>query len=480
MQSRKVSNIRIRLHTRLYHVFNYNPPLAFPAGPLPRFPFPSPFPPAAMLPYLHPSPPAPPRSHLWIPAFAASLVLLWGLLYAFAARDAVCDEPGHLFDMEHFATAKAGVPFGMTMLPGYHFVVNTLTGGHPSLFAARLTSAGFSLLMLLCFMRMRSLVHGQSGKWDSVLLVSMPLLQPFQGMAYTDAPGVAALFLAFWAYLRGLRFLATLSLLLACAIRQSNLAWGLFFLADAVLHPPTSAPGTPFLRFWIQRSLHALRNFWGIPVLFLIALAAFLHFGRLTLDTGHGNSWTPNIATLFTGGWIALLLGLPVLLLRAKEYLHIIKQSLLTRPVLSLLLGFVIVAASFGLYALFHNPHIWNRELFWPDCRFTLLRNWPLVWAEKHPLFRLLSAFNVVLMAIALAREVSRQPLRREILLIGALGTLLLCTSQLVEPRYFIPPIALALCYWRWEERAARWTTMWFATLSIVHAPFILRGLSLW
>ena len=138
------------------------------------------------------------------------------------------------------------------------------------------------------------------------------------------------------------------------------------------------------------------------------------------------------------------------------------------------------LGAAAALALTFANPHIWNRELFWEGCSFTLLRNWPLVWIDAYPWLRLVSGLNIVLMTAALTLVFARQLHRRELWLALGIGALPAFTNSLVEPRYFIPAAGFVLCFLNIAAADWRRLVIWWAVLSVGHAPFVASALSLW
>ena len=401
---------------------------------------------------------------------AAALTIGWFVLYNAVRPFGLVDEPGHFAAVYHFFTQQAGWPQQMPMLPGYHYIVVSLMQLSPGIridTATRLVTTVITLLGLACFALAWMRLHGARAGRITLLLVLMPLAQPFTGMAYTDWPALAFVFVAAWAQLSGRRALAAVVLAAAAAIRQTNLVWVLFFAAWELLcseEPP---------RTWFRRARWLLLLGIGAAVLIVMA-------GRLTLGAQHGNEFRFNPATLHFTGVIAGVLGLPIWLAHAPAVLARWREAMRVAPgkAAAWAAGGIVAAAI--LTATFANPHVWNRELFWEGCTFTLLRNWPLVWIDTHPWLRVASGINIVLMAAAVAIVLRAQRHRRALWLVLACGAVPVFTNSLIEPRYFIPLGGMLLLFL--EIDAANWRrlALWWALLSAVHAPFVARALSLW
>ncbi|MBI5380434.1 MAG: hypothetical protein HZA31_00900 [Opitutae bacterium] len=420
------------------------------------------------------------RTSRWCLALAAGVLLAWFGWFASVRTGGLCDEMGHIGSVYHFQEHKPGWPAEMPMLPGYHFLLLSFTGWHPDQFKMRLVTCGLSLLGLVTFAGAWRRFHGAPPGPATLLFALLPILQPYTAMVYTDAPALAAVFGLWWAHLAGQRTLAALLLVIACLLRQTNLLWGAFVLAWEAVHTLWPPPGGRKPGDWRA----ALQRAWqhGGGLLFVLAAAAAIvtYTGRLTLSDQHGNQAHPNIATLHFAGVLCTLLGLPLWPRAARTAGHWWRERWQRQRGLTLAAGAAAVLTTVLLARTFANSHIWNRELFWPDATFTLLRNWPLVWIDTHPWLRWASAANLVLLGLATPALLAGQPHRRELVLALVFGVVPLALNFLVEPRYFIPLCAFGLFFARLDRRAYRTLALWFGLLCLIHAPFIARGLSLW
>ena len=400
----------------------------------------------------------------------ALVPLAWWAAYHLLGRGPLVDEAGHLGAIQHFVAGKPGWPAGMPMLPGYHFLVATLWRLEPPvelLALARGVATALWLLGLAAFALAWRRIHGAPAGPAVLLLALCPLAQPFTAMAYTDAPALALVLVAIWAQLRGWRAFAALVLAGAVAVRQTNLVFAGLLLAHEWLQPGVGP------RTWWRRT----GWLWGLG---LLAVAGALAAGRVTLEAGHGNELRFNPAVVHFAALLALVLGLPLWLGRAPAAGRWLAARFRERPGRTLALAGMAGALGGLLGWQFANPHVWNRELFWEGHAFTLLRNWPLVWIDAHPVLRAWSGLNVVTMALAVGAFCVGQPHGARIglaLLCGGAGA---WANSLVEPRYLIPAVGCALEFTRFSEAEWRRLAIWWGALSALHAPFVVAGRSLW
>jgi hypothetical protein len=90
------------------------------------------------------------------------------------------------------------------------------------------------------------------------------------------------------------------------------------------------------------------------------------------------------------------------------------------------------------------------------------------------------SGANVVLMALAVGTLIPPQKHARELWLVIILGAVPVLTNGLIEPRYLIPAAGLFLLFFDFAEIDARRLAVWWAVLCALHAPFVVKALSLW
>ncbi len=409
------------------------------------------------------------------------LTLAWFGIYAHWNKVGLCDEPGQVDAICHFYEGRPGWPELLPYLPGYHYLVIGLSFGPPTMLKARLVTLLTAFGTMAAFGWAWRRFHQKPAGAAVLLLALIPILQPYNAMAYTDPPALMFVMAAWAAQLTGRDWLSAGLIALACFQRQTSILWGSFLLGWEALRAweNFAADRTPL---WKRVALAWWQRGRWLILLHAIVAGIVLYTGRLTTGTQHGNSARANIATLHTAALLVLLLGLPIWLMHAGNALRWIRDAFRTHPRRAIALSAVALGAS-ALFALtFANPHVWNRELWWADCSFTLLRNWPLVYIDHHQWAQVASGINIVAMSAALLMTFARQPHRNALWLTVFFSALLLCTNDLVEPRYFITTAVLIVFFLDWtnRDRERRVLTAWWALLCLVHAPFIALNLSLW
>ena len=201
---------------------------------------------------------------------------------------------------------------------------------------------------------------------------------------------------------------------------------------------------------------------------------------RQTPGTANSNDLRPNPAAFVYAALLLVTFGLPVWLTHLRPALAGFATAARRRPAFATvwLLG---VAAVIALVAVnYTNPHGWNRDLWWDGVRFTLLRNWPLVYIDQLPPLRVVAGAAVVFATFACAHLCRAQAHGRALALTLPFAAALLGSNYLVDPRYYLTPAALLLLFIAPSRRDFLLLAAWWLLIAAVHDPFILAGYSLW
>ena len=347
------------------------------------------------------------------------------------------DEVYHYPQIEVFAEGRFEINRDLAMLPGYHAIIGALAwagglGGALSPSAARAISWGLcSLVPVLFFLCARALGKGNRFSLSLAFLLS-PLIFPFFFFLYTDIPSLLFLLGVLLLTLRRRYQLAGLMAVLSLLLRQSNVIWVFFFALVALGQEGVWAR-------LVQRDfrpvLHALAGLW----LFVFAGLAFLAFvywhGGIALG-GPGQARgevvgvhrvehlypTQIYLLLFT----MFLLFVPLHIRNLPRIARMIRR----RPVICLCIG--VMSLAFYLWT-FWADHPWNSHL-------SYLRN-QILQLLREDLYLRIAAF--IPMAWTLCSLCVTPLQRRSFYYLYPVTVAALLPVSLVEPRYFIVPVAL-------------------------------------
>jgi hypothetical protein len=409
----------------------------------------------------------------WFLAFAGTIG--WSLAFSLARPVGVGDEFVHLETIERLARGDWALAGNLAMWPAYHWLVYLVSLGQPSLLTARLVSTLSALVALFLFGKTWERYHGAPAGVPTLLVATLPILQPFTAMAYTDITALAALLGAWAAHLSGHRFLAAVLLVAACSLRQTNVIWGGFFVCWTFLRNVIDSAN------WRLASRRTLAETRALLVVLAGFALAVIGTGKLLPAAIAENRPRFNVANLHVGAQLWMLFTVPLWLRQIPSSWRWVRQRLRTNPALVIATATAVMVAIAALGLTFENPHPWNRHLeYWDGFKLHFLRNWPLVWMENHAVLRWVSAALVVASFFSLGLLLRRQGHRLEIFLVVLFGALLVAPHYLVDPRYFITVAVFLLFFLRFEERTARALGGWWILLCVVHAPFIAWGRSIW
>jgi hypothetical protein len=405
-------------------------------------------------------------------ALAASVIVAWAALYTFLPAKQLCDEITHLVGIIHLSENRAGWPTDIAMMPSYHLVVASLTGLLPADITARLTSAFAALLLITVGYQLTrrmlksSALQPQILSGDPVLLLALlPLVLPYTSMIYTDVLSLALVTSLVWSsHTRAYPFLGPLCLLLATAVRQTNAIWGIWLIAHEWMRARDMKISLGQLFF---RHLGVFMLFGGV-------LLGVLVTKKTTFNPSPG-AMSFNFAMVHSAGQLLTLLTLPFITESARKIWEWWKPS--PHRMLWLCASLIALVAS---ALCFHNPHIWNQEIWLAGTDYALLRNWPLVSMQQHTWLIWASSANLVFQAAWLTVAIRQHTNRWPLLFCILAGLATAGINGLVEPRYFIPAITVAIFYLQLSREHFNRLAIWWAKLSLLLLPWVLTGIALW
>lgn len=386
----------------------------------------------------------------------------WGVLW-FARPYPIADEAGqHLPVIKRFFGGDWRLPEHLPMPPTYHaaatVAARTLGATLPVLRGFSTALGVLAILIVALLTRHRHFVAPNDALWHFACL---PILFPFWSLVYTESMAIFFLAGGLLLHILGRRWSAAGMVLLACAVRQSNVVWAVFLAGWAVLE--RSADGAGSRRRW----WNALGGY-GLVV--LLAVGLLVWHGRLTVAPVEANRLRFNVAQWYSFALFVMVLWAPVWVLRFREDVIALRQCVTGRPgpavVLFVGLGFLFVVLTLA----FDNPHPWNQ-----DPRF--VRNWSLLAMDEHVSARLGAAGASVWVAVSAARLTWCSANRRALTLAWGCTVAYLLPHSLVEPRYYIVPMVLLNVLADHGHRQARALTVWYGFLCVgIMAYIAMQG----
>lgn len=432
----------------------------------------------------------------WQPlAAGASVVGLW-LALTLLNPHPIVDEILHAAIIERFARGDWRWPEELPMPPTYHAAAALLaraTGD--ALLAGRTLSALCALgtIALAAGLQQRLTPRGHPDM--SLHVAWCPAFFPLTALAYTDAAGLLGVVAGVYCHERRWRPAAAACLVVATAVRQSNVVWIALLLAWAVVdawrgqRPDAGAarggtrggsrggmPSRPLplagrRLTTLLDAPAAAKRFMGVALragwAYLLALAliglGLAQLGSLTLGRESLNMARFNLAQFYLFGLFTGAALLPVWLGALRRGWRDVY-----RPALGRAWCWALAVALAALIATqFANPHPWNRERWvLSNVPLLLLEHWPAVlWAAAAALAALLP------LAVGFT---ATQPRCGRLVLVWAFALLFLAPHWAACARYYVVPLALVSVEAVFAERIGRSLTVWCAAASAALATVLV------
>jgi len=403
-------------------------------------------------------------------ACALAGVALWWALSCALHPGVIVDELDHFAVIRELREGTSPLAREMPMPLTYHWLARAvLWPWEPPLWGVRALSALLSSGGLFIFdaaarreNARRPAPAGEAGPslWHWAFL---PLLFPYSALVYTEPLALTAVAVALYGRARGQAWLAAAAMLGSCLVRQSHVVWLAFFCLWELVE------AWPRLGRGMARWLGLVRA--GLPygLAAAVMIALFVSRGSLSFSNLPNNDAGFNPGQFCVLGAFVLLLWAPVWVARGPLAAAACAAAVRARPLtsgLGLAVG-VPLAAWGGLR--FANLNEWN---WLPE----FVGNWLLIWMDRHAAL----ATAIILAdaaALGLLLWLGRPQQAR--LLLGALlffTLIYLAPQNLIDPRYFVVPVALAHWLVRLSAAESRLLGVWYGGLSVAMAVVVLLG----
>lgn len=382
------------------------------------------------------------------------------------------DEKYHWGAVLQFLSGTHRHPDYLPMPPTYHYLmVGVAKVFGPALVVLRATNYIVAICAMFAFAAIAKRMQPDHPGESLLHFTFCPLLFPLMPTTYTDNAATATLVLALLLHVRRQWAWSGLVLLLATALRQTNLVWAAFFgcwiLLDLVRERPPPPAGAMFSmlawRNWFGAYVRgALRRTWMHLAIAALAVGAVVARGRVIFgaqDDLNGPEFNPAqyVLLLFH---VALWWGI-VLWPVARDTVSRFLPRML-RPLI--LIGVLAVVLAIG--RSYRNPHIWNDELL-------SFRSLPLVAMQHWVAARYVGALFLLTVVVVLARYTWAQPRRLELVLVWGFTVVLLAPLYFVHPRYYIFTFILLNLLHRYTPTQARRLTRLYVGFSLMLAALI-------
>jgi hypothetical protein len=362
----------------------------------------------------------------------------------------------------------------LAVIPGYHWVMAKLSAPFgPSLLYSRTLTFLVSIAGLWVYYDLARRWKPDQAGHAVIALALLPIIFPYSAAAYTDGPSTVLVLAGVWALTLRRYWWAAMLVLLSCYVRQSNLVWMGLLPAIAAWHLWRDMRASPtkkqlsLLPFTLEVLLPRLYPF---PLAVLLFGASFLLISD-DLIWGYvpANRPRPNIGNLFGFILYALLLWIPVWVPRARADLVGVGNWASRRPIAGLGTSIGLISLGLALFFAYDNFHPWNQP-------FKFLTNIPLVFMQDYPLARIAGIIAVLWGLVIFSRMWWEQENRMDLALVVLFFCIFLLPHALVDPRYYMVPLALINLFWvypRDREQALLW---WWGALSALIGTAMIIG----
>lgn len=397
--------------------------------------------------------------------FAAMLLILWYAAYNLLLKAKFGDENANQNSITGIFVGDWQPTQVMAVIPGYHWVMAQLSGLFgPSLLWTRTLTFLVSLGALWIYYDLARRWKPDQAGHAVIALALMPIIFPYSAAAYTDGPSTALVLAGLWALTLRRYWWAALLVLAACYVRQSNLVWLGLFPAIAAWHlwqEMRAGPVESRLALWPFLLRVLLPRLYPFPLAVLFFVGSFVVISdSLLWGQVPANRPRPNLGNLFAFVFYAMLFWAPVWLPRARADGAAMGAWVLRRPLAGAAAAAALLLAGLGLFYGYDNFHPWNQP-------FQFLTNIPLVLMQDSAVLRLLGILVMLWGVLAFGRIWWEQAHRVELALVMAFFGVFLLPHALVDPRYYMVPLALINLFWVYPQARERALLWWWGGWSV-------------
>lgn len=398
----------------------------------------------------------------WADPFVLLSVILLGLVTAstFLPDYPLSDEGFHWHQITEYFSGRFDTVDSLTMLPGYHLVVYGASElfSFRSISQVRYVSFVFSIMALLFFFLIAR-QHDKSSSYPiSLQLFLSPLIFPFFFLLYTDIPALTMVVASLWLVtLRRYQLAALVVGASSLLFRQTNIVWLLMLWVLSLLNMGFFASSftnvTDLFRHWIACLFRT-----SLFAVFCVSFAVFLYInGGVAIGDAGSHKVGLYPTQIFFLLFVLFFLFIPLHIVNFRK----IMSALKTTPLLPFA-GVILFAIYMFTFSADHNYNSPDRVYF--------LRNILLELIRANFLTKTLAFIPIVIAFFSIVVTPLKQ---RGYYWLYPFSIACLLPAWLVDPRYFIVPIALFMLFRKPLDRRFEYLQ---ATIYVPFTVYVFEG----
>jgi hypothetical protein len=328
----------------------------------------------------------------------------------------------------------------------------------PSLLAARAVSAALTICSILVFHAAVRVRQPDAAGSQTLLMAWNPLFLPYCVLVYTEPASMLAIVLGLYLHVRRCTILAAAALLVACLIRQSNIAWAALMAIWLLIESGEAGPRPTraAIRKWLARA-------WPYLTLMALFVGACIIWPSRLLAPSSDNRAGFNPAQFYLFCFVSAIVFLPLWLEKLRRGWNDLFAPRLARAGVCA----ALVAAVGALVMLYSNPHHWNGNPNYLHDRFLVLLN-------TSASIRAVVSTLIVVAAVTLFAFVRQTEHRAMLSAAWIFALLFLAPHGLVDHRYYIFPLLFINFFSRCTPPQRRRLCAWHLMLASATAAYTL------
>lgn len=354
-----------------------------------------------------------------------TLCAMWGV-------SPLVDETEHLKQILLFMNGQFALNPSCSMGPGYHILITALAAltGYTDINILRLFSAFISVCCMVIFYIVNKQLYSEISAFPALQFMFLPIMLPYSVLVYTDVFSLLLMLLCLSLQLRGRIMLSGVVALAAMFTRQTNIV----VLVEYFVIGYYSEYG---FALSLQNFRCHMKKYWPYIAIGLLFCFFIVFNGRVSLGgTDNLVEIKFQLNNIFYFMMVYAVCFLPIV---SCDVYRGIKERLW--------ITLAVVVIVFVVYMLsFNELHYFNTIFY-----YNLLRNYVLLGLYESLAYKIACFVPIALSAVHFAAVVCRRETEKIIVIM--FSSIYLAASFVVEPRYYIPLVALLVIYSKPESQ---------------------------